>query len=92
MSAEKIALSELLTQEEVALKLRVSPKTLLNWRYQSRGPAYIKMGGIILYRPSDIEAYLEALIIRPVLGHSLKKKGGHVFDIKKINCSIRRKK
>ena len=35
----------------------VQPKTLQNWRSCSAGPAYIKIGGRVLYRLEDIEQY-----------------------------------
>lgn len=32
----------------------ITEKTLSNWRYQGEGPAYLKIGGKILYRLSDV--------------------------------------
>ncbi|MBF0453891.1 MAG: helix-turn-helix domain-containing protein [Magnetococcales bacterium] len=35
----------------------INPKTLQNWRSQGRGPAFLKVGGHVLYRMEDIERY-----------------------------------
>jgi predicted site-specific integrase-resolvase len=35
----------------------IAPKTLQNWRSQGKGPAFIKVGGHVLYRMEDIERY-----------------------------------
>ncbi len=35
----------------------ITPKTLQNWRSKSKGPAFIKVGGHVLYRMKDIEQY-----------------------------------
>lgn len=46
-----------LTQEEVACRFRVSPRTLERWRWKKSGPSYVKLGGKIVYALSDIETY-----------------------------------
>ena len=45
------------SQEDVALRWNISPRTLERWRRESRGPAYLKMGGRVVYRMADIEAF-----------------------------------
>lgn len=45
--------------------LGLSRGTLANWRAEGRGPRYIKSGKQILYRVSDIEAWLDA---QPTVG------------------------
>jgi len=47
-----------LTDKEVSEKLKVSRRTLQDYRNQGR-IAYIQLGGKILYRESDIEKMLE---------------------------------
>jgi predicted DNA-binding transcriptional regulator AlpA len=50
----------LLTPEETATFLSVSPETLAQWRSQQRGPHFIKLEGrLVRYRLSDLESYLE---------------------------------
>jgi excisionase family DNA binding protein len=48
----------LLTPPEVASYLQVSEKTLANWRYLGRGPAFVKVGRDIRYRESELERWL----------------------------------
>lgn len=45
------------TQSALARRWCVSPRTLEAWRWRGEGPAYFKIGGRILYRIEDIEAY-----------------------------------
>lgn len=47
-----------LTDSEVSAKLKVSRRTLQDWRTNGQ-IAYIMLGGKTLYRESDIEAMLE---------------------------------
>ena len=41
------------------------PQTLAHWRSQGRGPCYIKAGGRVLYRGSDLNAWLESRTVYP---------------------------
>ena len=50
--------SQLLTTNEAAAYLKVSPRTLDNWRSLGAGPEFIKVGALVRYREADIEAYL----------------------------------
>ena len=55
---------EMLLQRDVAERWRVSPRTLERFRYEKKGPRYVKIGGRVVYRLSDIEAYeAQGLII-----------------------------
>ncbi len=46
------------TDKELSKKLKLSPRTLQDYRNEGRIP-YIKLGGKILYRASDVEKLLE---------------------------------
>jgi DNA-binding transcriptional MerR regulator len=46
-----------LRQGEVAHRWQLSPRTLERWRWLGLGPAYIKVGGRVVYRLEDILAY-----------------------------------
>jgi hypothetical protein len=46
-----------LSQRDLGQRWHVSPRTLENMRWQKRGPAYLKVGGRVLYRLEDIEIY-----------------------------------
>jgi predicted DNA-binding transcriptional regulator AlpA len=48
-----------LNERQVAELLGLSVQTVRNWRFRRVGPAYIKLGGAVRYRPEDIEKYLE---------------------------------
>jgi len=65
---DQSALDELLTTADVAGRLGVPPRTLEQWRYLGRGPAYIKVGNkSVRYRQSDIDAFLDAHRIDPAV-------------------------
>jgi excisionase family DNA binding protein len=63
---------QLMTVEEVAAYLRLSPGTLYNLRYQGRGPKAVRLGNgsnaHLRFRRSDIEAWVEQ--------HSDRRKAG----------------
>ncbi|MBF0214986.1 MAG: helix-turn-helix domain-containing protein [Magnetococcales bacterium] len=42
---------------QLARRWGINPKTLQNWRCRGTGPPYLKIGGHILYRLEEIEAY-----------------------------------
>ena len=46
-----------INQVELSRRWRLSPRTLERWRYQGTGPQYLKVGGRIVYRLADIEAF-----------------------------------
>jgi hypothetical protein len=46
-----------LTQIELAQRWRISPRTLERWRWLQEGPQFLKIGGRVVYRLEDIEAY-----------------------------------
>ena len=35
----------------------MSPRTLERWRFTGEGPQFVKLGGRVIYRLEDIEAY-----------------------------------
>lgn len=46
-----------LSQNELAQRWRLSPRTLERWRWLGQGPAFVKLGRRVAYRLSDIEAF-----------------------------------
>lgn len=46
-----------LNQVELSRRWRISPRTLERWRWFGQGPQYLKIGGRVVYRLEDIEAY-----------------------------------
>ncbi len=56
---------QLLTEEEAARLLRISVKRLQNQRWRGTGPKCVKPGAKVLYRLSDLRAYLDAMTVAP---------------------------
>ena len=54
-------MSSLLTEGDVAERLRVSLASVRRWRLEQRGPQFIKVGSLVCYRPEDLEVWLAAL-------------------------------
>jgi len=50
-------------QIELAVRWSISPRTLERWRWAGEGPQFIKLGGRVVYRLEDVEAF-EAKQIR----------------------------
>lgn len=46
-----------LHQIELANRWRISPRTLERWRWLKQGPKYLKVGGRVVYRTADVEAF-----------------------------------
>jgi predicted DNA-binding transcriptional regulator AlpA len=47
-----------MTSQELSEFIGVAVKTLANWRSQAVGPKYVKPGGRVRYRLSDVEQWL----------------------------------
>ncbi|WP_254884873.1 AlpA family transcriptional regulator [Salipiger sp. HF18] len=47
-----------LKQKELAERWTISHRTLERWRWAGEGPAYMKIGGSVVYRVADIEAFV----------------------------------
>jgi hypothetical protein len=48
---------EYLSEKHLARRWGMSHRTLERWRHEAQGPAYLRLGGRILYRVKDIEAF-----------------------------------
>ncbi len=46
-----------LSQIELAARWKISHRTLERWRWDQEGPRYLKIGGRVVYRVSDVEAF-----------------------------------
>lgn len=51
---------DLLTVDELAEELRVPAGTFRSWRAQRKGPKSFKIGRRVVYRRSEVEAWLAA--------------------------------
>ncbi|WP_103384242.1 helix-turn-helix transcriptional regulator [Pseudonocardia dioxanivorans] len=50
---------DLMTLDEVATELRVSRKTLLNWRAQGAGPKGFRLGRAVVFDRSDVRSWID---------------------------------
>lgn len=51
-----------INQIELARRWGVSPRTLERWRWVGEGPAFVKLGGKVVYNLAVIEAYEKSQI------------------------------
>ena len=49
-----------LNQVQLSRRWGMSPRTLERWRWKKTGVPHLKVGGHVLYRLEDIEAYEQA--------------------------------
>jgi predicted DNA-binding transcriptional regulator AlpA len=66
-------LETLLDEKELSRLFRVSIGTLRFWRAIGRGPRYRKVGQLVRYAPSDVQAWLDS---RPIGGEQAGEEGG----------------
>jgi len=46
-----------LNQIELAARWNISHRTLERWRWTGEGPQFLKMGGRVIYRLEDVDAF-----------------------------------
>lgn len=51
---------ELLPAPDVSAEIHVPEPTLAQWRHRGEGPKFLKLGGHVRYRRSDLDAWLES--------------------------------
>jgi len=49
--------SKFLTDAQLAVRWQVHRQTLIRWRRQSTGPAYVRIEGRVLYPLAEVEHY-----------------------------------
>ena len=59
-----------LNQIDVSRRWNISPRTLERWRWLKQGPEYLKIGGHVVYRLEDVEAFEASQLRRPTLSIS----------------------
>ena len=52
---------KLMTQAEVKEITGLADSTLEQWRLKGKGPKFIKLGRLVRYRTSDLQAYIAGL-------------------------------
>ena len=60
-----------LNQVELSRRWSMSHRTLEGWRWLGKGPAFLKVGGHVLYRIEDVEAYEAKRVRAPASGNTL---------------------
>jgi Helix-turn-helix domain len=50
----------LLTESRAAEFLAVKPRTLRTWRYEKRGPQFVKLGHVVRYDLRDLTKFINA--------------------------------
>ena len=50
-------MSDLMTAEDVSKRTKIPIRTLSQWRYLGKGPAYIRLGNHVRYRPEAIDEW-----------------------------------
>jgi hypothetical protein len=66
-----------LNQIELSRRWSISPRTLERWRWLRQGPRYLKIGGRIVYRLDDIEAYEAAQTHEPAKSANARIPANH---------------
>lgn len=56
----------LLNTAELAELLHASKRTVIRWRQERIGPPWVRAGGKVLYRRSDVDQWLERRRVEPV--------------------------
>jgi hypothetical protein len=59
-----------LNQVELSRRWNISPRTLERWRWLKQGPGYLKIGGRVVYRMSDVELFEVAQLHHSALNPS----------------------
>ena len=57
------AIAGLMTTAEAAVRRGCSRSTLEKERSQGKGPRYLRIGGLVRYRPEDIDDYLAGCVV-----------------------------
>ena len=68
----------LLTETDIAERLKVSLASVRRWRLEKRGPAFVKVGACVRYRPEDLEFWVTSL--PTASGHPSRRSGGDNED------------
>lgn len=70
-----------LNKHQLAERWCLAPRTIDRWRWEGNGPQHLKIGGRILYRLEDIEAY-EVQHLR----QETAKDVGVLLDQNRLSC------
>jgi hypothetical protein len=57
---------ESLSSKLLGRRWGLSHRTLERWRHDGNGPAFLKIGGRVVYRLEDVQAFESTLVRQPV--------------------------
>lgn len=57
--------SPMLTPDEAARFLALSPKTLARWRWAGRGPSFVKLGSAVRYSQRQLDEFVSNAQVQP---------------------------
>jgi len=57
-----------MTQEQLAARWQMSPRTLEQWRWLGKGPRFLKIGARVLYSDEVVEDYEAAHLCQNTSG------------------------
>jgi len=75
----------LLTPQDLAKRWNLEPNTLGQWRWNGRGPRYLKINRSILYRLEDIEEFERQKVSHStsqILDEKLKQESDQITYLK----------
>jgi excisionase family DNA binding protein len=58
-------MNNFLTSKEAAERLSVSVASLRRWRREGSGPRSYRIGGRVMYRPDELDSWVEARASEP---------------------------
>jgi hypothetical protein len=61
-------------QIDLSRRWKLSERTLERWRWQKIGPSYLKVGGRVVYRLEDVEAFETRQLRQPASAISNQSK------------------
>ncbi len=67
-----------LTPDLLASRWNLTPKTLTQWRWNGKGPNFLKIGHRVLYRIEDIEQFEKQQIRQNTSQRNLKNLPPHL--------------
>lgn len=57
--------TQALDTKSAGVYLGLNERTLKNWRWLKKGPAYRKLGGRVVYHRADLDEFSESKIVVP---------------------------
>lgn len=65
MNTDTAAKENYLNTEQTAKLIGIRKRTLDRWRFVGQGPVFLKLGGRVLYRESDVHAWAASKAVHP---------------------------